>query len=427
MNYQKQAMPAYSGITINITNPTLNAASPTANCHPECCGQYGHYTAQHQPAFTVGSINGTPHNATITNGQYPPNYYNSNPYTNNSLQATEQYGTTFPHSSELASNNPYNENSVGPNQYPSNGFNNTVTTYPQNNAISPNPYIGENTQPVVQGTYSNQFPPQNTLGNGQVFPQNAQPNGIQQSYPPQYYLNNYNYIQNGERGNNKAFDTNHPAMINPNSQNGNNIPTGNSQIVQEEDVNYSKDIIENLNARAAEQKELEKNGKKTRITALTNEYIMSLENYLNNPNSEIRLMASKEVLKRLDEDKDRFDDAALNALLNKMLQDPNKLVRIAAMSAFASQLASGNNYTVTLLKNIQANPNSDKEDVIQAADILLKMSSTTEIKYVPAKKQEKSSNKELEASQKQNEQLRAQLQKYKEKEIEKMLQMPQGK
>ena len=72
------------------------------------------------------------------------------------------------------------------------------------------------------------------------------------------------------------------------------------------------------------------------------------------------------------------------------------------------------------LNQIQNDPNADKEDALQAADSLLKMSTKTEIKYVkqsPAKS-EKTENKELEASKKQAEQLRAQLQKYKEKEIE---------
>ena len=53
-----------------------------------------------------------------------------------------------------------------------------------------------------------------------------------------------------------------------------------------------------------------KNSKQKRVVALTDEYIKSLENYLNNPNDEIRLMASKEILMRLDEDKDRYNDAA---------------------------------------------------------------------------------------------------------------------
>ena len=102
-------------------------------------------------------------------------------------------------------------------------------------------------------------------------------------------------------------------------------------------------------------KELEKNGTQKKIVALTNEYIMSLENYLNNPNIEMRLMAAKEILTRLDEDRSRFDDAALNALLNKMMQDPEKIIRIAALSALSSGLASGNEYTVELLHNIQNN------------------------------------------------------------------------
>ena len=65
------------------------------------------------------------------------------------------------------------------------------------------------------------------------------------------------------------------------------------------------------------------------------------------------------------------------------MQDPSKLVRIAALSAFSSQLASGNDYTVELLHNIQSNPNADKEDVLQAADILLKMSAGVEVKRIP--------------------------------------------
>ena len=94
-------------------------------------------------------------------------------------------------------------------------------------------------------------------------------------------------------------------------------------------------------------------------------------------------MASKEILTRLDEDKSRYDDAALNALLNKMLQDPSKLIRVASLSAFNAQLASGNDYTVHLLHSIQQNPSADKEDVLQAADVLLKLSAGKEIKHIP--------------------------------------------
>ena len=238
--------------------------------------------------------------------------------------------------------------------------------------------------------------------------------GYPNAYPVEYYLNNYNYNNTGvnDTGTNETGANNEKNKTGANSteknvntlnntpnQESNNLDPlnqkegyngtnlykayarNNSQ--QSNDMTKSQNIIGDITEREAKIQEEKKNTKETKIVALTDEYIKSLENYLNNPNDEIRLMASKEILTRLDEDKDRYDDAALNALLNKMLQDPNKLVRIAALSAFASQLACGNDYTVQLLHNIQSNPNADKEDVLQAADILLKMSAGVEVKNIP--------------------------------------------
>ena len=267
------------------------------------------------------------------------------------------------------------------------------------------------------------------------------------SYPPQYYLNNYNYLNNpgqeekgaGQVANKELnlADVN-PSEVNSSSLNDqnktNSVPSnldtddgakdlsqtkdnpylengGNLNVTEkegltknplndtnlqenspvEEDMTKSENIINDLDKRAAEAEAEKKNKIKKDIVPLTDEYIKSLENYLNNPNDEIRLMASKEILTRLDEDKDRYDDAALNALLNNMLQDPSKLIRVAALSAFASQLASGNDYTITLLHNIQQNPNADKEDVLQAADILLKMSAGKEVKEIPTPMEQQSS------------------------------------
>lgn len=203
------------------------------------------------------------------------------------------------------------------------------------------------------------------------------------SYPPQYYLNNYNYQNNGTdaRKNKEASAENGLAAVRTDAENA--VKQYEPDIEEPQDFSKSKAVIDDLDARAAAEAEEKKNSKQKRVVALTDEYIKSLENYLNNPNDEIRLMASKEILTRLDEDKDRYNDAALNALLNKMLQDPSKLIRVASLSAFASQLASGNDYTVTLLHNIQQNPSADKEDVLQAADILLKMSAGTEVKNIP--------------------------------------------
>lgn len=215
-------------------------------------------------------------------------------------------------------------------------------------------------------------------------------NSLPQAYPQQYYLKSYNNSRTFVAPPSIDIQTQNgvnPAL-NPNPGTENNfryLPQGTaaSQNNTEADTGVSKAIINEINTLQEEQKELEKEGKQTKIVALTNEYIMSLENYLNNPNTDIRLMASKEILTRFDEDRSRYNDAALNALINKMLQDPNKLVRIAAMSALSSELASGNDYTVELLNKIQQNPDSDPQDVLEASQILLKRASSTEVIYTP--------------------------------------------
>ena len=284
---------------------------------------------------------------------------------------------------------------------------------------TPQGYQVQGYQDIPQGVY--QVPqaqigaiPQKEIYGYATNPQMVQqPNGFQ-AYPPQYYLNNYNYQGNGkavedtvnksdieainkelENLKNSPETTGAPQQINNSDEKAiqndemnsdgtalKHYDTGENKD-EKQDMTKSSGIIDDLDAREEQMKTDKKNSKQKRVVALTDEYIKSLENYLNNPNDEIRLMASKEILMRLDEDKDRYNDAALNALLNKMLQDPSKLIRVAALSAFASQLASGNDFTVELLHNIQANPSADKEDVLQAADILLKMSGGTEVKNIP--------------------------------------------
>ena len=316
--------PNYSGVTIQIANPAVNVGQPDG---------------RNIPAVNSGYIG--------VNPNCLPNYQ-----------------VSYPQGSYL----PYAQGINAPN--------------------------GMNGTPQMQPAYNSQYaenPIQNT--------------GYPNAYPAQYYLNNYNYAVTGDGKNlpkpnnadlngtyNLNSDENGYGLVNNNEPyyNGMDVKTPNQykmyadeRAQKNSDMSKSDGIKEDLAEREAELLEEKKNTKETKIVALTDEYIKSLENYLNNPNDEIRLMASKEILTRLDEDKDRYDDAALNALLNKMMQDPNKLVRIAALSAFSSQLASGNDYTVKLLHNIQSNPNSDKEDVLQAADILLKMSAGVEVKNIP--------------------------------------------
>lgn len=210
------------------------------------------------------------------------------------------------------------------------------------------------------------------------------------AYPSQYYLNNYNYIQGADK-NSKTMDGNSALVSDPALDDMNSfkpLPYNSDVLADttaEENLVKSEQIKEDLNARIEAEKEAEKNAKESKVVALTNEYIMSLENFLNDPKKEMRRTAATEVLDRLGEDRSRYDDAALNALLNKMLQDPDEVVRAAALGAFSSQLASGNDFTVTLLSNIQNNPNANTVDVEQAAQSLLKMTTRTEIRYTPVK------------------------------------------
>ena len=325
--------PNYSGVTIQISNPAVNVSQP------RCSVPYEEYTGRAQNRMSA----------------YAQNGYSSVP--NYGLGYSDGYANiTSPQISQV---NPIYKNGV----------------------MLP-PYSDEN--PAVPSEL-----------------------GYAQAYPQEYYLNKYNNSapQVSESVSDAANSdvngiTDNKAGVNQSADiyNGNDIKQPESaddiainsykmyadkKAPKDTDMTRSKNIIEDLDERVSEQEQEKKNSKETKIVALTDDYIKSLENYLDNPNDEIRLMASKEVLTRLDEDKDRYNDAALNALLNKMMQDPSKLVRIAALSAFSSQLASGNDYTVELLHNIQSNPNADKEDVLQAADILLKMSAGVEVKRIP--------------------------------------------
>ena len=118
----------------------------------------------------------------------------------------------------------------------------------------------------------------------------------------------------------------------------------------------------------------EKKTEKREIVQLTDDYIRNLENYLNSQDKEVRLMGAKEVVARLEEDHSRKDDKALNALINKMLQDPSTPVRILAMSALNSRVASGDAFTINLLQQMQNSQSGYGQDAIQASEILLKMS-----------------------------------------------------
>ena len=104
------------------------------------------------------------------------------------------------------------------------------------------------------------------------------------------------------------------------------------------------------------------------------------------------MMGAKEVIARLQEDDTRKDDLALNALVNKMLQDPYTPVKVLALGALDSRIVTGDDYTVGLLKNMQNTSSGYGQDALQASNILLKMSGQTvekefEVKDKPKQEQ----------------------------------------
>lgn len=125
---------------------------------------------------------------------------------------------------------------------------------------------------------------------------------------------------------------------------------------------------------APEPEPEKKKTEKRDIVVLTDDYIRNLESYLNSQKKDVRLMGAKEVLARLQEDESRKDDPALNALVNKMLQDPYQPVKLMALAALESRVATGNDTSVSLLQTIQGQKSGHGEDSLTASKILLRMS-----------------------------------------------------
>ena len=135
------------------------------------------------------------------------------------------------------------------------------------------------------------------------------------------------------------------------------------------------------NTEVQENYENNPNFKQKRITVINDDYIKTLEQWLNSEETSNRKSAAKQVLERLQEDKRRYDNPALNALVNKMLQDPSQDVRSIALLALDSRLAKGDDYTKGVLEKMTKDNSNFGLDAKQAADILLKMSADTKLVY----------------------------------------------
>lgn len=145
---------------------------------------------------------------------------------------------------------------------------------------------------------------------------------------------------------------------------------------------YTQNLAQPTTVQAVQPVKEQNKTEKREIVELTDDYIKTVENYLNDPKKDVRLMGAKEVTARLQEDPSRKNDPALNALVNKMLQDPYQPIQFLAMATLDSRMATGDDTSVRLLKSIQQKSKNDfeKEDSLKASNILLKMSGNTTTK-----------------------------------------------
>lgn len=237
----------------------------------------------------------------------------------------------------------------------------------------------QNSQNNPQAVQTN-VPQQNTI------PQQAQTVPLQQyqttpinANPPQQQCQNVQ-VPNYSGVNIQIFN---PSVTTPgatapvynvNAPNYGNTPTSGCYPSNYYTNEWGKTNSNIKNTNTTENKTTDKKTEKREIVQLTDDYIRNLENYLNSQDKEVRLMGAKEVIARLEEDHSRKDDKALNALINKMLQDPSTPVKILALSALDSRVVSGDDYTVGLLKQMQNSTSGYGQDAMQATNILLKMS-----------------------------------------------------
>ncbi|MBQ7287473.1 MAG: hypothetical protein IJW73_06920 [Candidatus Gastranaerophilales bacterium] len=281
-------------------------------------------------------------------------------------------------------NNYFNTNQY-PNMYPAQNPN-AVSI----NIISPQAY-GSNagvTCPMQNGSGFYSLYGQNAMPN-YGYPQNYNNLGMHQSLiPPNYVANAYqnninNYpqgmYQNGAypNGANQQGLNQNGLNQQPNGMNDVNQMNGNNQdgLNNQSNLASSTNLINKTDVPNEQTvNNAQKTDKTKKVTPLTDDYIKSLENYLNNENPKIRLIGAKEVMERFKEDENRKDNPSLMALLNKTLRDTSPAVRFLGLTTLQLGYAVGNNETVTILQEIQSQ-NKDKigEDSLLASEILLLM------------------------------------------------------
>lgn len=168
--------------------------------------------------------------------------------------------------------------------------------------------------------------------------------------------------------------------VNPNGANFNNtVNNAQSQPGQAYPANYYVNQPGPLaaNGLKEDEKKAEEKKPKKDIVQLTDEYVQTLENYLRNPNPDIKLMGAKELMKRFREDESRKNDIALTNLLNLTLQSKYSQVKMVGMAIVNNKWASGDQMTRQLLAQIQQSDGSYGLDALDASEAALKSAGKT--------------------------------------------------
>ena len=143
----------------------------------------------------------------------------------------------------------------------------------------------------------------------------------------------------------------------------------------------------------ADEKAEKQPTKQKEVVLLTDEYIKTLESYLDSQDPKVRTLGVKELLNRFKEDETRKSDIGLTALLNKALQDPKDAIRFTAMAILNSGYATGDELTNKILTNIQAGNSGYGDDSLVASEVKLKNAGKKvyipDTDHQPVKKEEK--------------------------------------
>ena len=327
--------PSCSAVNIQILNPT--AGNPNGYYYPQ----------QTASAYDAGTQGGCYNSGYYTTGAY------NNPYANNGYYPQNGGGyTTYAQqpsqtqTGNAASTN--SSNSVDKNSTSANAQEDTKNGANQNSetASVPNDKINSGTDAVSESSKNESSKQDSAQGASGTVSENDK-GGTDTPNTPKTTTNDE---KNGENTVNNSNST---------SSENTSKETKDSETVQSNKHKEKRDVVE-----------------------LTDNYIKTLENYLNSQDLEVRKMGAREVVNRLEEDPSRKDDPALTALVNKMLQDPSVAIRAVALSIVESQTLHGNDLTASILQKMQTSKDGFGQDAIQASSALLKMAGKTVEKEV---------------------------------------------